>query len=476
MTSAKSVDTATARRRRPASWAGSAPARAARPARSRGAAGQRPTPQKAQHVRVAPLALDAARPELAAQQRAVGECLLQLCLDPGNRHAPARRGLGRQERAVMPRPPREQPAQGVRHWRQERLRHARWWLQRPRHRDSAPASSVAIQRCSPAMRTCTARRSAARASSHSPAAARRDRSSAPRTRAATSSARQIAQAAQEVVHLVGRPCGSVAGQRLQLQLELGQRVGVEQLAQLLGAEQLAQQVAVERQRLRAPVGQRRVALVHVRGDVVEHQRAGERRRAARLDTDERDLAPLDRGQDAPQRGQVEDVLQAFAVRLEDDRERCHSGWPRPAAAPSAGASATAASAGRRAAGAAASARAAFSRKWLENSADPPNAPTTSSSISSGSISSGRLGRVDRRRRAFPRRSRRRRGSRTTMPSSDQIGWTSKPRRSRSRASIASAHGAWTRAPNGVSRQIRQSPSSSRKRSQDDRSGRWAGRR
>ena len=40
------------------------------------------------------------------------------------------------------------------------------------------------------------------------------------------------------------------------------------------------------------------------------------------------------------------------------------------------------------------------------------------------------------------------GSRSTMPSSDQIGWTSMPVRSRRRASMASAHGAWTRAPNG----------------------------
>ena len=43
----------------------------------------------------------------------------------------------------------------------------------------------------------------------------------------------------------------VVGQRLEAQLEVGQRVGVEQLAQLLLAEQLAQEVAVEGERLRA---------------------------------------------------------------------------------------------------------------------------------------------------------------------------------------------------------------------------------
>ena len=56
------------------------------------------------------------------------------------------------------------------------------------------------------------------------------------------------------------------------------------------------------------------------------------------------------------------------------------------------------------------------------------------------------------------------GSRIAIPSSDQIVWTSIPRRSRSRASIASDHGAWTRPPNGDSSVSRQSPSSSRNRS------------
>ena len=51
-----------------------------------------------------------------------------------------------------------------------------------------------------------------------------------------------------------------------------------------------------------------------------------------------------------------------------------------------------------------------------------------------------------------------------MPSSDQIDCTSRPSDSRSRAPTAIAHGACTRAPNGVRMQTRQSPISSRKRS------------
>ena len=83
------------------------------------------------------------------------------------------------------------------------------------------------------------------------------------------------------------------------------------------------------------------------------------------------------------------------------------------------------------------------------------APTTRSSTSSGS---GKSMSSTRRGTRSPS------GRRMAMPSSDQIAWTFRPRRSPSRASRASAHGAWTRTPNGVSRHSRQSPSSSRKRS------------
>ena len=79
--------------------------------------------------------------------------------------------------------------------------------------------------------------------------------------------------------------------------------------------------------------------------------------------------------------------------------------------------------------------------------------TTSSSISSGS------NRIDSAGGASSAS-----GSRTTMPSSVYIVWTSRPSRSRTRASMAWAHGAWTCAPNGEWMHTRQSPSSSRKRS------------
>ncbi len=133
--------------------------------------------------------------------------------------------------------------------------------------------------------------------------------------------RQVPQPAQQVVDAVERRCPAVLGQRLEVQLEVGQGVRVEQLAQLLLAEQLAQQVAIERQRARAALGDRRVAVVHVGGDVVEHQAARERRGAHGLDPVDGDLASRHAPEDVAQAGQVEHVRQAFAVGLDQDRER-----------------------------------------------------------------------------------------------------------------------------------------------------------
>ena len=110
---------------------------------------------------------------------------------------------------------------------------------------------------------------------------------------------EVAHRAQHVVEAVGvRGARALAGP-LEVGLDLLERAGVDQLAQLLLAEQLAQQVAVERQRRRAPLGVRRVALVHVGGHVVEQQRRGERRRALGLDLDERQLARVQAAQELP---------------------------------------------------------------------------------------------------------------------------------------------------------------------------------
>ena len=84
------------------------------------------------------------------------------------------------------------------------------------------------------------------------------------------SGRQVADAPQQIVQLIAIPRAAFA-EPLQLDLQVDHGRGVEQLAQLLLAEQLAQALAVERKGLRASLRQRRIALVHVLGDVVEEQ-------------------------------------------------------------------------------------------------------------------------------------------------------------------------------------------------------------
>ena len=102
--------------------------------------------------------------------------------------------------------------------------------------------------------------------------------------------RRAAEVDEQVVQAVGVAGVARRNEALELELELGERFGVEQLAQLLGAEELAQQIAVERERGRAPFGERRVALVHVDRDPAEQQRLRERRRAAGLDRHDAHLA------------------------------------------------------------------------------------------------------------------------------------------------------------------------------------------
>src|SRR5207302_4804074 len=110
-------------------------------------------------------------------------------------------------------------------------------------------------------------------------------------------------------------------ERPQRRLDLGERRGVDELAQLLLAKKLPQEVAIEREGLRSPLRRRRVVLVHVRRDVVEEERGRIGRGGGALDVDDVEL-PRRRGlQEPPQRRQVEYVLQALAVGLEDDRER-----------------------------------------------------------------------------------------------------------------------------------------------------------
>ena len=71
-------------------------------------------------------------------------------------------------------------------------------------------------------------------------------------------------------------------QALRYLFHLGNRVGIQQFAQIGLAEQLAQLVLIDGQRLRAALGQRRIAVVEKVRHIAEQQRSGKGRRLARL--------------------------------------------------------------------------------------------------------------------------------------------------------------------------------------------------
>ena len=108
---------------------------------------------------------------------------------------------------------------------------------------------------------------------------------------------------------------------LQLELDALERRGIEQLAQLRLAEKLAELGLVDCQRLRAALGERRVAVVDEIRDVTEQQRAGERRRLLRVGGDHADRALANLLHRRHERRHVKDVAQTLAIRLEDNRER-----------------------------------------------------------------------------------------------------------------------------------------------------------
>ncbi len=108
---------------------------------------------------------------------------------------------------------------------------------------------------------------------------------------------------------------------LQLAFDGVHRLGVEQLAQLRVAEQLAQLRLVDRQRLRAALGQRGVAVVDEAGDVAEEQRGRKWRRRLRVHGDEANPARPQIAQRRDEGRHVEEVAQALAIRFEEHRER-----------------------------------------------------------------------------------------------------------------------------------------------------------
>ena len=107
-----------------------------------------------------------------------------------------------------------------------------------------------------------------------------------------------------------------------LQFGLGRfdRPGIEQIAELGFANQLAQLRLIDGKRLRAPLGERRVAVVDVVGDVVEEQRRAERRRRPRINRGDAQRAAANATEHIDERWKIEDIAQALAIGFQDDRK------------------------------------------------------------------------------------------------------------------------------------------------------------
>ena len=293
------------------------------------------------------------------------------------------------------------------------------------------------------MRTSSRRRAR---SSRSTCVEQIGRSNAPRQLGA----RQIAEAQQQIVDAVRGARAVVFREALQLLFHLGDRIGIEQFAQIGIAQQLAQLILVDGQRLRAALGQRRIAVVDVVGHVAEQQRRRERRRLARVHHVHAQLALLDGAQRLEQRRHVEDIAQALAIGLQQQRKR---GIARSDAQQVVRALALLPQR-ERGIGAAARqqqrARGGLA-KLAANSAVEPSCRSTSSMASAG---------LDQDPVRIGRRIRLRKAQHKSVVAPHRLDFAGRPRRECAPLT-AIAHGVWMRLPNGVSTQTRQSPSSSR---------------
>ena len=275
---------------------------------------QRPAPEDPQDLRVAPFALGPTRPELAQEHGAgIREPPERVRHDPGGQ-SPAPRRLDAEERAVRAGPAREKAAERVVRRAEEGDRDTL----RRRGARCVPVAAGVLDR-DPARLA---------ADPHDDRASRRAQRLQPLARGRRPATRpgcdlvlgQVPEPPEQVRDLVDGAGLPFVEERLEAQLGLVERRGVQERTELLLAQQLAEQVAVEGERLGAALGERSVALVHVGGHVVEQEGRRHRRRGGGLHAVDPDLAPGDPTEHLAERGQVEDVGEAFPVGLDKDRE------------------------------------------------------------------------------------------------------------------------------------------------------------
>ena len=266
---------------------------------------ERASSQASEHLRVDPLTSACPRAELALQDAALTREPTERPL--GHRHPDAepRCDLRRDEGAVGPGEPRHEVGEWVSDGFEERCRHADG-----EGRAEGIAESRRVLDPQP-------NRTVSRLEGRHPRVDR-GRFRRPGLRLVLG---QVTEVTKRVVQRIHAPDPAPAREPLELELEVRQALGIDQLPELLPPQQLGQEGAIERQRLRPPFGEGRVALVHERRDVAELQRAGEGRGHGRVDFDDPNLPPGHRRHELDQAGHVEDLLQAFAVGLEDHRER-----------------------------------------------------------------------------------------------------------------------------------------------------------
>lgn len=272
--------------------------------------GQGTAAQPAQDGRVTPLLADTGRVELALDDAAARRQPLKGTLGDRDAQAEAGGGGGRGERAVGARVAGEEVAERVLHRLGEGLRDA--------------DGECCAQRVAQAARVFDRRPVVGSADTDPDGAAGRRQLLGPVGFGAPLGQFGIgegAEHAQEVGDALDVLHPAVLGQPLELPLQFREHLGVEQFAQLRLAEQLRQQPRVQREGGGAALGERGVALVEELGDVAEQERAGERGRLLGGDLDQAHLAGLQVAHQLDESGDVEDVLEAFADRFQDDRER-----------------------------------------------------------------------------------------------------------------------------------------------------------
>ena len=277
-------------------------------------AGHRHAPEAPEHLGVAPLVAAPARAHLTAHQQSLGLHQREGLLGEARRRPEARRGIGGPEGAVGTRVSRQQALKCARHGLEERIGQPGLG----HHAQAVAVAAGVLARDQPLLAGHPGTGGAAFAEQHLKMRIKRRR--VVQTQAHLVG-RQVAKAPQQVVHPVGAPRPALGVEPLQLHLKIVERLGVDEVAQLVLPQQFAQQVAVERKRLGTPFGGRCVVVVHVRRHVFEQQRTGEGRRVVGLHLGHRDLAAAHPREQILQRRQVEPVVQALAVGLEDHGER-----------------------------------------------------------------------------------------------------------------------------------------------------------